>query len=121
MNILKTFEQHLSSLYPCKREYRWLDQINEFPYITFSSNGDVRTHISSDVRYGVIDLTIRAYVRGEGSQALSDQLLLDIEEHLQSFEHPQVQDCRILQASTDEGIMEPYGVVDLIVRIAYER
>lgn len=99
----------------------WLDQINDFPYITFASQSDVRTHISSDVRYGVIDVNIRAYVRGEGSQALSDQLLLDLEEHIQDFQHSQVEDCRVMQVSTDEGVLEPYGVVDMTVRIAYER
>ena len=121
MTILKAFEQHLSTLYPCARQFLWLDQINDFPYITFTSQGDIRSHIGASVRYGVIDVQIRAYVRGEGSQALSDQLLIQIEEHLLSFEHQHLVDCRVLQCSTDEGTLDPYGVVDMIVRVAYER
>jgi hypothetical protein len=121
MTILKALEQHLNTLYPTKREYRWLDQINEFPYITFVCKEDTRVHIGADVRYGVIEVQIRAYVREENSQAAGDRLLIQIEEHLQAFEHSSLQDCRVLQVSTDEGVMEPYGVVDLQVRIAYDR
>ena len=62
------------------RGFRWLDSINEFPYITYTVQDSVLVHISDNIRYYAMDIALRAYVRGEDPQALLDQLMLDIED-----------------------------------------
>ena len=107
-----------------QRGFRYIDQINDFPYISYSASSSALTHIGDDVRYSRMEIQLRGYVRGENAQDLSDQLALDIEDVLQSFRESasalDVVDCRILSVSTDEGLMEPYGIVDIAFECSYQ-
>jgi hypothetical protein len=73
-----------------------------------------------------MDIALRAYVRGENSQALLDQLMLDIEDITSSFasiSDPalEIVDARIISTHGDEGLMEPYGVTDMRITITYRQ
>ena len=84
--IINEIKQALQSVAP-NQVYRYLktiDQINDFPAICMYITEDDRP-IRETLDYkGEIYLTIRGYVFGEDSQGLSDQLLLDIEDAIQT-------------------------------------
>ena len=70
-----------------------------------------------------LDVTIRAYVYGEdNSQSLADDLIQDIEHVIYSLgDNPDkgVQDIIIDSITVDEGLVEPYGLAEVILQIAY--
>ena len=73
-----------------------------------------------------MDIALRAYVRGENSQALLDQLMLDIEDITINFRDAadpalEIVDARIISTHGDEGLMEPYGVTDMRITITYRQ
>lgn len=108
------------------RGFRWLDSINEFPYITYNVQDSVLVHISDNIRYYAMDIALRAYVRGEDTQALLDQLMLDIEDITINFRNSaprslEIVDARIQTVHSDEGLMAPYGVTDMRIRITYQQ
>jgi hypothetical protein len=108
------------------RGFRWLDSINEFPYITYNVQDSVLVHISDNIRYYAMDIALRAYVRGEDPQALLDQLMLDIEDITINFRDSaprslEIVDARIQTTHSDEGLMAPYGVTDMRIRITYQQ
>ena len=108
------------------RGFRWLDSINDFPYITYNVQDSALVHISGNIRYYAMDIALRAYVRGENAQALLDQLMLDIEDITNSFAGTsdrslEIVDARIQTVHSDEGLMTPYGVTDMRIRITYQQ
>jgi hypothetical protein len=108
------------------RGFRWLDSINDFPYISYNVQDSSLYHIGANFRYYAMDIALRAYVRGENSQALLDQLMLDIEDITSSFasiSDPalEIVDARIISTHGDEGLMEPYGVTDMRITITYRQ
>jgi hypothetical protein len=108
------------------RGFRWLDSINDFPYITYNVQDSALVHISSNIRYYAMDIALRAYVRGENAQALLDQLMIDIEDITNSFAASadrslEIVDARIQTVHSDEGLMNPYGVTDMRITISYRQ
>lgn len=108
------------------RGFRWLDSINEFPYITYNVQDSSLLHISDNIRYYALNIALRAYVRGEDSQSLLDQLMLDIEDATLSFRDAydkslNIVDARISTVHGDEGLMSPYGVTDMRITLIYQQ
>lgn len=108
------------------RGFRWLDSINEFPFITYNVQDSALVHISDNIRYYALDIALRAYVRGEDPQSLLDQIMLDIEDATVSFRDASdkslhVVDARIISTHSDEGLMAPYGVTDMRIRLTYQQ
>jgi hypothetical protein len=108
------------------RGFRWLDQINDFPTICYSVQSSTLDHIGANDRYYALDITLRVYVRGEDSQALIDQMLLDVERTTENFRDVsspslEVVDARVNSVSSDEGLMSPNGVGDMSITISYKQ
>ena len=108
------------------RGFRWMDSINDFPYISYNVQDSSLDHIGANYRYYAMDIALRAYVRGENSQALIDQLMIDIEAITNSFAGGadpalEIVDARINSVHGDEGLMEPYGVTDMRITISYRQ
>jgi hypothetical protein len=122
--IIDSLMSHLSSLGKVHRGYMTLDQINDFPTIILHIKDDSIIHISSDIRYSSIDLTLRGYVRGEDSVELVDTILINLEDKLMSFldiaRSLSVEECRVVSSSGDEGVMTPNGVAEMNVLIIYQ-
>jgi len=108
------------------RGFKWLDSINEFPYITYNVQDSTLDHIGDNFRYYAMSIALRAYVRGEDPQSLLDQLMLDIEDITIKFRDSasrdlEIVDARIDSTHSDEGLMTPYGVTDMRITISYRQ
>ena len=109
-----------------QRGMKWLDQINDFPYICYHVDSSELVHIGANERFYNMEISLRGYVRGDDSQSLSDQLALDIEDAADSFRDAatsthSIVDSRIVEVSTDEGLMEPHGIVEMSLSISYQQ
>ena len=120
-----TFELNChENVYP---QYKFLEEINDFPTICLSVVEETVSHIGGDVRYKTALISLRGYVHEaiseeEDSNWWAEALLDDIEHVLRYIRERNrcFIDVRILELSTDEGIMTPYGVADMILAITYE-
>jgi len=134
-DILNEFTTHLRSAQyvdaplpsnGVQRGMKFLDQINDFPYICYHVDSSDLVHIGAGERYYNMSINIRGYVQGEDSQSLADQLASDIEDAADSFRDAAtstllIADSRILSVSTDEGLMEPHGIVDMSIEVSYQQ
>ena len=107
--------------------FKFLEEINDFPTICFYVVEETIAHIGADVRYKTAVIDVRGYVHEalgeeESSNYWAEALLDDIEHVLQHIrrKHPCFIDVRIVNLSTDEGIMEPYGVANMLLTVTYE-
>ena len=106
-----------------KQEY--LDQINDFPSLfVYPITPETRRRIGQRETYCSFILEVRGYVHGEDSIYLSSDLAQDIQYIIESIKYRCTADlglveCRTETLSTDEGLLEPYGVVEVRVLVVY--
>jgi len=106
------------------RQFRYLEEINDFPTICFLSRGESRIHRGVGRKLAGLQIDVRGYVYDENEVGSAETLGADIETIVDNFagryRNFGVEDCRVLSFRTDEGLFSPYGVVDLSVQLTYD-
>ena len=109
------------------RGFKYLDRINDFPTICVFGADESRVHIGSGIKYGTFELRIRGYVWSDDkSMALAEDLADDIDFIIESLHRIntycglEIVDARVLSLSTDDGLLAPWGLCDLIAEVAYQ-
>ena len=107
------------------REYKYLDEVNDFPTITLLPQAEQRIGCGDGRKLARLDIVIRGYVQSEDtSLELAEALGANIESATNEFRFEQqangVADARVVSFKTDEGLFDPYGIADQQVQILYE-
>lgn len=104
------------------RGMKFLHELNSFPSFYVHATGESRVHIGDGTTYGMLSLAIRGYQWSESLDDV-DAFGRTLETAIESFyadNREIVEEARITSFRTDEGVMEPYGVVDILVTIVYD-
>jgi hypothetical protein len=109
---------------PVFEQFKWLDQINDFPSICLHIETDYKFHLeaSPNVVGGDFNMLIRGYLHSENVVGAQDELIQKIEDALNALTPAtaiQIDDIHINSLEHDEGLFEPYGTVTVNVDIAY--
>ena len=106
------------------RQFRYLEEINDFPTICFLSRGEARIHRGAGRKLAGLQINVRGYVYDENEVGSAETLGAEIETIVDNFagryRNFGVEDCRVLSFRTDEGLFSPYGVVDLSIQLTYD-
>ena len=82
--------------------------------------------LGANRRLGTIDVALRGYVFDENNVDKAEILAQNVESKVDSFSANVaarangVSDARVISFSTDEGLLQPYGVADLEIQIFYD-
>jgi hypothetical protein len=126
VNSFVTHLQAISSVEPRNvyKSYRWIDELNDYPAITFVPRREARLHRGAGRKLAALIIELRGYTYGEGSTEAAELLAHEIEQRVQTFAETyrqhQVESAVITTVRTDEGLMNPYGVCDLSINITYD-
>lgn len=107
-----------------------LDEINDFPYVCVLAPRERREHNGSGEKIGIIEVTIRGYVVSEADDGIeistldkAEELGIDFDSIIALFLDGTCQnnvfDARLISLRTDEGLFEPYGILDAKVEVYY--
>jgi hypothetical protein len=107
------------------REYKYLDEVNDFPTITLLPRVEQRITFGAGRKLARLDISIRGYVQSEDtSLELAEALGANVESATAEFASEQqangVSDARVVSFRTDEGLYDPYGIADQEVQILYD-
>lgn len=109
------------------RRMKFLEDINDFPTILVIPETENRVHSGSGERFGTYNIRIRGYVRGDGETIeLAEDLADDIEFIVESIHNLEIStthciiDVRTLSLTTDDGLLSPFGLCDIVVEVAYQ-
>jgi hypothetical protein len=109
------------------RRYRYLDDINDFPTVTLGGT-PVEDYelLGNGQQLKTLRQSIRGYVYADQDDSLreSENLARDVEAVVSRFAEDasnlSVYRSEVTSIGTDEGLMAPYGVSEIEVRILYD-
>ena len=107
------------------KRYLYLNEINDFPTITFIPQSEARVARGGGFRQGVISVFVRGYVYDEEdalgtAETFGMQIDDAIETFPETYRNFEVEETRVTEFRTDEGLFHPYGMADLSLQILYE-
>ena len=100
------------------RGLRFLHEINDFPSLYVHAGTENRTHIGHGEKLCILDCELRVYAFSDTLDTI-ELLARKIEQAIQNYATDSVEDYRIIELSTDEGLMEPYSLADIKLQILY--
>jgi hypothetical protein len=121
-----TYRSQVRSVSP--RLLFW-DEIQEFPAIHMNAGSESRVYQAGGMKDRYLSATIRCYVNEENSIDALEALLEDVESviddngrlaYLDSTGATQfTRDIVIIDISTDEGVLDPIGVGEILIQVKY--
>lgn len=100
----------------------FLHEINDFPYFYVHASNETRTHISGGVKLAILNVDIRGFCWAETADPVelyARQIEVAINIYAKTG-RPLIYEARVRTIRTDEGLMRPYGLVDIAAQILYE-
>jgi len=119
-----------SSVQSVEPRLRFWDEVQDFPAIQVGAGQETREYEGGGFRFRFLRITIRCYVNDNDDVILAlEELLEDVETVLEDNDPLTYKDSTntshstakttILSVDTDEGVLEPLGVGEVIVEIQY--
>ena len=129
-DIIDAFVTHLQQINSVEsrnvyKQYRWIDELNDYPAITFVPRREARVHRGDGRKLAAIIIELRGYVyNGDAAVTEAETLAANVETQVDTFAETyrqhQVESAVVVSLRTDEGLMHPYGVCDLTINITYD-
>ena len=108
---------------------KFWDEVEEFPAVHLNAGSESRTYQAGGFKDRVLNVTVRCYVNQEDAVTALDELLEDVETVLESNSRlkyndrlgleQHTQQITVLSIDTDEGVLEPLGVGEILIEVRY--
>lgn len=109
------------------RGYKSIEEINDFPSIFITAGAESRSYNTVGTSQSSLPLMLRLYTYDTEEELVSthiNDIVQDIEHVIynlpRSFSNLEILDITITSINTDEGLLTPYGIVELQVQVSYE-
>lgn len=105
---------------------KFYDEIEDFPTVCLVAGPEFREYLPGNFKWGVLNTTIRVFVKEEEPQELLELILEDIEQVLDNNNNLEfdinrtLTEIRITSIATDEGVLAPYGVGEINLQVRYD-
>lgn len=100
---------------------KFLHDVHDFPTFYVKTNKNTRVHMSGNVRFSILELGLRVYEHSDLPETI-EITLRNLEESVQNFakDRPDlVEECRVISVKTDEGLLKPYALGEMVVQLLY--
>jgi hypothetical protein len=108
---------------------KFWDEVEEFPAIHLNAGSETREYQAGGYKDRFLSITLRCYVQAEDSVEALDELLEDVETVLEDNSRLPYLDrtqttqythqITIVSVDTDEGVLEPLGVGEILIEVRY--
>ena len=108
---------------------KFWDEVEEFPALHLNAGSETREYQSAGIRDRFLSVTIRCYVQDEEAQEELNELMEDVETVIEDNSRLRYTDKRnnvyytqqitVISIDTDEGVLEPLGVGEILIEIRY--
>ena len=111
------------------RRLKFWDEVDEFPAVHISAGAETREYLGAQNKTRFMTVTIRCYVSDENSVEALEGLMEDVETVLDThsrlryvdrkYDFQYTQLITVLSLDTDEGVLEPLGVGEIVCEVRY--
>jgi hypothetical protein len=108
---------------------KFWDEVEEFPAIHLNAGSETREYLGGGRKDRFLSITVRCYVQAEDAVEALDELLEDVETVIEDNSRLQYKDrnnvdnytqqITIVSIDTDEGVLEPLGVAEMLIEVRY--
>ena len=108
---------------------KFWDEVEEFPAVHLDAGREAREYLTGGIKNRFLTITLRCYVNEEDAVNALDALLEDVETVLEdnsSMTYTDklgvsqgIQQITVLSIDTDEGVLEPMGVAEMVAEVRY--
>ncbi len=108
---------------------KFWDEVDEFPALHLNAGSETREYQTAGVRDRFLSITIRCYVQEEDAQEALNELMEDVETVIEDNSRLQytdklnnvffTQQITVISIDTDEGVLEPLGVGEILIEVRY--
>ena len=108
---------------------KFWDEVEDFPAIHLNAGAESREYQGGGYKDRFLSVTIRCYVNEDDAQYALNALMEDVEtvieenSNLQYFDKQNnefnCQQITVVSIDTDEGVLEPYGVGEMLLEVRY--
>lgn len=119
----------LTSVSNVEPRLKFWDEIEEFPAIHINAGGETREYLGAGEKFRYLTLTFRCYVNEDDPVEALERLMEDVETVIETNNPIDYTDnlgnvrctiqTSILSIDTDEGVLDPYGVGEIITTVQY--
>jgi len=105
------------------------DEVTDFPSVHINAGQETREYQGGGYKDRFLSITLRCYVSEEDAQTALDGLLEDLETVLETNSRLEytdrqnatqyTQQISIISIDTDEGVLEPLGVGEMLIEVRY--
>lgn len=105
------------------------DEVDQFPAIHLNAGSETREYQGGGYKDRFLSITLRCYVNTENAADALDELLEDVETVLEDNAgltytdkrgiSQEIQQITIVSIDTDEGVLEPLGVGEMLIEVRY--
>ena len=108
---------------------KFWDEVEEFPALHLNAGSETREYQANGYKDRFLSVTVRCYVQAEDAVQALDELLEDVETVLEDNSRLKYKDrtntdqytqqITIISLDTDEGVLEPMGVGEMLIEVRY--
>lgn len=108
---------------------KFWDEVEDFPAIHLNAGAETREYQAGGYKDRFLSVTVRCYVQEDDAQAALNSLMEDVEtvleqnSNLKYFDKQNnefnCQQITIVSIDTDEGVLEPLGVGEILIEVRY--
>ena len=105
------------------------DEIEEFPALHLNAGSETREYQAGGYKDRYLSVTVRCYVSQEDAQEALNALMEDVETVLEQNSYLEYVDAQnktyntqqitIVSIDTDEGVLEPLGIGEILIEVRY--
>ena len=121
--------QYTSNLFTnVYNKLKFWNEVNDYPSVYINAGPETRDYLPGGFKWGYITIIIRVYVKGENPEILLEDIFSDLELIVDNNGNlvyndssgSKIEDMKIMSINTDEGLLAPYGVGEIILEIMYD-
>ena len=108
---------------------KFWDEVDDFPAIHLNAGSESRDYQGGGYKDRFLGVTVRIYVQEEDAVTALDKLLEDVETVIENNSRlaytdrqgatQYTQQITIVSIDTDEGVLEPLGVAEVLLEVRY--
>ena len=108
---------------------KFWDEVEEFPAVHLNAGSETREYQAGGYKDRFLSVTVRCYVQAEDAVEALDELMEDVETLLEENSRLKYKDrtntdqytqqITIVSLDTDEGVLEPMGIGEMLIEVRY--